>query len=81
MESEALQVLALAVTGLANSLSSFLVQFLFPWQLTNLGVSMTLSGYALFAVIGLVLVIWLVPETRGKTLEELEQEFTRGKIA
>ena len=70
---------AMAMTGVVNSGISFGVQFLFPWQLTNLGVSMTLSGYALFAVIGLVLVMWLVPETRGKTLEELEQEFTRGK--
>lgn len=72
---------AMAMTGVVNSGVSFGVQFMFPWQLTNLGVSMTLSGYAVFAVIGLVLVIWLVPETRGKTLEELEQEFTRGKTA
>ena len=25
-----------------------------------------------------LLVVWLVPETRGKTLEELERELTRG---
>jgi sugar porter (SP) family MFS transporter len=67
---------AMAVTGVVNSGVSFGVQFMFPWQLTNLGVAATLLGYALFALIGLVLVIWLVPETRGKTLEELERELT-----
>ena len=67
---------AMAVTGVVNSTVSFGVQFIFPWQLTNIGAAATFSGYALFAVISLVLVIWLVPETRGKTLEELEIEMT-----
>lgn len=65
---------AMAVTGVVNSGVSFGVQFIFPWQLTNLGVAATFTGYALFALLGLALVIWLVPETRGKTLEELELE-------
>lgn len=64
----------MAVTGVVNSGVSFGVQFIFPWQLTNLGVAATFTGYALFALLGLALVIWLVPETRGKTLEELELE-------
>jgi sugar porter (SP) family MFS transporter len=68
---------AMAITGVVNSGVSFGVQFMFPWQLTNMGVASTFTGYALFAIIGLVLVLWLVPETRGKTLEELEVEFTR----
>jgi sugar porter (SP) family MFS transporter len=72
---------AMAMTGVINSGVSFGVQFLFPWQLTNMGVAATLGGYALFAIIGLVLVIWLVPETRGKTLEELEVVFTSGRPA
>lgn len=67
---------AMAMTGVVNSGVSFGVQFMFPWQLTNLGVATTLAGYALFAIIGLLLVLWLVPETRGKTLEELELELT-----
>jgi len=67
---------AMAVTGVVNSGVSFGVQFMFPWQLTHLGVAATFMGYAFFAVIGLVLVVWLVPETRGKTLEQLEIELT-----
>ena len=71
----------MAMTGVVNSAVSFGVQFAFPWQLTNLGVSNTFGGYALFAIIGLALVLWLVPETRGRTLEELESDFRRRSLA
>ena len=66
----------MAITGVVNSCVSFGVQFLFPWQLTNLGVAATFAGYALFAILGFALVWWLLPETRGKTLEQLEIELT-----
>jgi len=68
---------AMAVTGSLNSAVSFGVQFIFPWQLSNMGAGNTFLGYALFAAIFLVVVIWLVPETKNKTLEELEAELTR----
>ncbi len=64
--------LAISAVGLVNSSVSFLVQLLFPWQLANLGSSLTFLLYGTFALMGLVLVIWLLPETRGQTLEELE---------
>ena len=57
-----------------NSLVSFGVQLVFPWEISTVGASWTFNLYALFACISLALVIWLVPETRGKTLEELEKE-------
>ncbi len=63
---------AISVVGLVNSSVSFLVQLLFPWQLANLGSGVTFLAYGIFAALGLLLVIWLLPETRGRTLEELE---------
>ncbi|TDG15200.1 MFS transporter [Seongchinamella unica] len=63
---------AISVVGLVNSAVSFLVQLLFPWQLANLGNASTFMFYGISALVGLVLVIWLLPETRGSTLEELE---------
>lgn len=66
--------LAISVVGLVNSAVSFLVQLLFPWQLSNLGNASTFLIYGVSALIGLGLVIWLLPETRGRTLEELETE-------
>ena len=68
---------AMAVTGSVNSAVSFAVQFIFPWQLNNLGAASTFLGYAVFALIFLVLALKLVPETKNKTLEELEAELTR----
>ncbi len=51
-----------------------MVQLLFPWQLANLGNAGTFFIYGAFAVIGLLLIIKLLPETRGKSLEQLERE-------
>jgi MFS family permease len=66
--------LAISFVGLVNSGVSFIVQLLFPWQLANLGNAGTFFLYGLFAAIGLLLIVRLLPETRGKSLEELEKE-------
>jgi SP family arabinose:H+ symporter-like MFS transporter len=64
--------IAISFVGLFNSGVSFLVQLVFPWELANLGVTMTFAIYGGFAAIGLFIIIKFVPETKGKTLEELE---------
>jgi hypothetical protein len=53
---------------------SFLVQLVFPWELENFGSSVTFLLYGLFAIVGLVVVMRILPETKGKSLEELEAE-------
>ena len=55
-----------------NSGISFLVQLIFPWELENLGNSTTFLIYGIFAAVGLLLVMRLLPETKGRSLEELE---------
>ena len=69
-----LRGLAISFVGLINSGVSFLVQLIFPWELQNLGNSLTFLIYGLFAIVGLVIVMRLLPETKGKSLEELEAE-------
>ena len=64
--------IAISFVGLVNSGVSTLVQFIFPWELDNLGSSMTFLIYGIFAVLGLIFIIMKVPETKGKSLEELE---------
>jgi SP family arabinose:H+ symporter-like MFS transporter len=64
--------LAISFVGLINSAVSFLVQLVFPWELSALGSSTTFLIYGLFAVLGLVFILWKVPETKGRSLEELE---------
>jgi MFS family permease len=67
--------IAMAVVGFFNSIASFAVQFLFPWELAHLGNALTFLLYAIFGVVGLALMAWLLPETRGRTLEQLEADF------
>ena len=69
--------IAISFVGLINSSVSFIVQLVFPWELENFGNSVTFLIYGLFAVVGLVIVMKLLPETKGKSLEELEAELVR----
>ncbi|MEM9532361.1 MAG: sugar porter family MFS transporter [Pseudomonadota bacterium] len=66
--------LAISFVGLVNSACSFLVQLVFPWELETLGNSVTFAIYGAFAVVGLLVVMKLLPETKGKSLEQLEKE-------
>lgn len=65
--------LAISFVGLINSAVSFLVQQFFPWELANWGTSVTFLIYGVFAALGLVFILLVVPETKGKSLEELEK--------
>jgi SP family arabinose:H+ symporter-like MFS transporter len=69
--------LAISCVGLVNSGVSFLVQLLFPWELQNLGNSRPWLIYGAFAMVGLLFIAKLVPETRGRSLEELEDSLVR----
>ncbi len=66
--------LAISLAGFVNSAISFLVQLIFPWELATLGNSMTFLIYGIFALIGLFFVWRVVPETKNKSLEELEEQ-------
>jgi sugar porter (SP) family MFS transporter len=63
---------AISFVGFINSAVSFLVQLVFPWELSRLGTTLTFLIFGLFAFFGLLLIIKLLPETKGKSLEELE---------
>lgn len=65
--------IAISFVGFINSVISFLVQLVFPWELANLGTSTTFFIYGMFAALGLIFILWKVPETKGKSLEELEK--------
>jgi MFS family permease len=69
--------LAIGVIAFVNSLISSLVQLIFPWELSNLGNSLTFFIFGMIALFGFFLMINILPETRGKSLEEIEQEFVR----
>ncbi|MEE4203551.1 MAG: MFS transporter [Halieaceae bacterium] len=49
---------------------------MFPVELATLGAAATFFSYVLFALIALGLIIKLLPETKGRSLEALEEIFT-----
>jgi MFS family permease len=70
---------AISFAGFINSGVSFLVQLVFPWELATFGSSTTFLLYGIFAAIGLVFVWMKLPETKNKSLEELEKILVKDK--
>ena len=66
--------LAIGVIAFINSLISSLVQLIFPWELSNLGNALTFFIFGIIALVGFFIMIKIVPETKGKSLEDLELE-------
>ena len=69
--------LAIGVIGFINSFSSWLIQQIFPWEISNLGSALTFFIYGLIATVGVLLFVKILPETKGKSLEQLENELVR----
>jgi SP family arabinose:H+ symporter-like MFS transporter len=69
--------LAIGVIAFINSLISSLVQLVFPWELSNLGNALTFFLFGAVAFIGFFVLLKILPETKGKSLEELELKFVR----
>jgi SP family arabinose:H+ symporter-like MFS transporter len=66
------RAVAISFVGVVNSATAFLVTLLFPSQLQALGSSTTFLIYGVFAVAGLAFVMRVLPETKGRSLEDLE---------
>ena len=72
--------LAIGVIAFVNSLISSLVQLIFPWELSNLGNALTFFIFGIIALVGFFIMIKIVPETKGKSLEELELELVEKSV-
>ena len=68
---------AISLVTIFNSGASWLVQFLFPWEVATFGAAGVFLSFSIFAVAGLVLIAWLLPETKGLSLEELEKKLAQ----
>ncbi len=69
--------LAISVVGFFNSLISFSVTQVFPWELSNLGPTVTFAIYALLSLCAIFFVYKFIIETKGKTLEEVQELLIR----
>lgn len=72
--------IAISIVGFFNSLVSYTVTQFFPWELTNLGPTLTFAIYAAMGFLSLLFVIKYVIETKGKTLEEVEELLIRNQL-
>lgn len=74
--------MGMGVTVLCLWLTNFCIGFSFPVLLADIGLSGTFYLFAAIGLLGLLFVYKFVPETRGYSLEEIEQRFrNHGKIA
>lgn len=64
--------LAFSIVGFWNSVVSFGVATVFPMELEWFGSGTTFLIYAMFGFLTLLFVLKFVPETKGQSLEELE---------
>jgi hypothetical protein len=62
----------MSLAGIVNAAVSAGVAFIFPWELSHLGSAGTFLAYGLFALAALLFIFAAIPETKGKSLEELE---------
>lgn len=69
--------IAISFVGAINSACSFIVQLVFPWELANFGNSTTFLIFGVAAAVGLVFTLLVIPETKGKSLEELEAKLLK----
>ncbi len=68
--------LAISVAGTFNALTSFAVATMFPIELEKMGSGTTFLIYVIFMVLCFLFVWRFVPETKGKSLEQIESELT-----
>jgi len=67
--------LAMSAAVFTNWLANFLVVLFFPWMFKNTGGSATFGFLAVMALV-MILFTWkIVPETSGRTLEEIERHW------
>ena len=77
------EIFPIAVRGVAipfftiiTSLTSAVVQKLFPWQLENMGMSSIFLFYAATVGTGLVILFFTLKETKGLSIEEIQEKLS-----
>ena len=71
--------LAMSIAGFALWIGTYLIGQLPPWMLQNLTPAGTFFLFAVMCVPYMLIVWKLVPETTGKSLEEIERYWTRSE--
>ena len=65
---------AMSLSAMALWVGNFSLTFTFPWIMETLGWSMNFWLYALICVGGFIIIYFKLPETKGKSLENIQRE-------
>ena len=75
------EIFPISVRGLAipfftivTSLTNYVVQQFFPWQLENMGMSAIFLSYAAVVFVGLIILFFTLKETKGLSIEEIQKK-------
>jgi SP family galactose:H+ symporter-like MFS transporter len=71
---------AMGIALFANWLFNYLISLTFLLLLNKLGFSGTFGLYSIFSILCLLFVYFFIPETKGKSLEEIEILAREGKL-
>jgi len=63
---------AISIAGFFNGLSSFIIPLLFLWEFEKIGEAATFFIFAAIALVGFFFILYKIPETKGKSLEEIQ---------
>ncbi|EWH10256.1 sugar transporter [Catenovulum agarivorans DS-2] len=69
--------IGLAFAALVQTVSSWAVSQLFPWSLSNFGAANVFLMYAFIGLGGLIIMFLILPETKGKSIEQLEKDLVK----
>jgi len=69
---------AVGVSSLSNWVANFIVALLFPVLIAALGETPVFWTLGVICILSMVFVYFLVPETMGRSLEEIEEDLRRG---
>lgn len=71
---------AISIGALAHWIGNFTLTYSFPAIKENLGWANNFWLYGGICAVGFAVLWWILPETKGKTLEQLERELNSGKL-
>ncbi len=64
---------AMSVATFANWATNFTAAFLFPWYVSKTGMGAGFFTFAVFCLAGTIFFFYFIPETKGRSLEEIER--------
>ena len=70
---------AMSIATMSNFVFNFIVALIFPTLLATIGEALTFSIFGVVGIFSLFYTWKYIPETKGRSLEQIEQNWRSGK--